>query len=199
VAIEVYKKTHAMLKKEFESTNDERFWSAGNACIVSTAILLGSKYSNVIDIPIKPIIETLRGMVKRARVIIFGARRNAEDILNAYTRENYGKFVIVKVVNGNLEAMLGNGGVVDQSLTRSQIAGRVDHDVTPGWIDYYIEEAQLRSHCVSMSFGYSNFKRQMEAMKEYKIEYLEKKNILAKTRGPSMRVNVMKISRRADA
>ena len=199
VAIDVYKKTHTMLKKELESTDDERFWSAGNACIISTVILLGSKYSNVIDIPVKPVIEVLRGMVQRARVIIFGARRSAEDILNAYTRENYGKFVIVKVVNGNLEAMLGSGGVVDQSLTRSEVAGRVDHDITPGWIDYYIEEAQLRSHCVSMSFGYSNFKKQMEALKDYKIEYLEKKNILYKTRGPAMRVNVMKISRRADA
>jgi hypothetical protein len=138
-------------------------------------------------------------MVDRARVIIFGTQRTAEDILNAYTRENYGKFVIVKNFNGTQEAMLGNGGIVDQSLTRSQIAGRVDHEIVPGWIDYYIEEQQLKSHCVSMSFGYSNFKAQMERLKGYMVSYHEKKNLLAKTKGPSMRVNVMKISRRVDA
>ena len=145
---DVYKKTYDSLKKEFNSTNDERFWSAGNACIVATTILLSSKYSNIIDIPVRPIVDVLRGMVDRARVIIFGTQRTAEDILNAYTRENYGKFVIVKNFNGTQEAMLGNGGIVDQSLTRSQIAGRVDHEIVPGWIDYYIEEQQLKSHCV---------------------------------------------------
>jgi len=196
---DVYKKTYDSLKKEFKSTNDERFWSAGNACIVATTILLSSKYSNIIDIPVRPVVDVLRGMVDRARVIIFGSQRTAEDILNAYTRENYGKFVIVKNFNGAHEAMLGNGGIVDQSLTRSQIAGRVDHDITPGWIDYYIEEQQLRSHCVSMSFGYSNFKKQMEALPTYMISYHEKKNLLFKTKGPNMRVNVMKISRRVDA
>jgi hypothetical protein len=93
--------------------------------------------------------------------------------------------------------MFCDGGVVDQTITRSQIAGRVDHNVTPGYIDYYIEIQQLKSHCVTMSFGFSEFKKQLENMKEFKIVYL-KKNMLAKTKGPSMRVNVMQISRRID-
>lgn len=194
---EVYKKTHESLKKEFESTNDERYWSAGNAAVVAVTILLGSKYSNVIDIPVGPVIKVLRGMVDRARIVVFGSRKSAEDVLNAYTRENYGKFIVVKDYNGKLEAMLGDGGVVDQSITRSQIAGRVDHNVTQGYIDYYIEEQQLRSHCVTMSFGYSEFKKQMESLKHFSVKYL-KKNMLAKTKGPSMRVNVMQISRRID-
>ena len=50
-----------------------------------------------------------------------------------------------------------------------------------------------------MSFGYANFKAQMERLKGYMVSYHEKKNLLAKTKGPSMRVNVMKISRRVDA
>jgi hypothetical protein len=194
---EVYKKTHEALKKEFASTNDERYWSAGNAAVVAVTILLGSKYSNIIDIPVGPVIEVLRGMVNNARLVVFGSKKSAEDVLNAYTRENYGKFVVVKDYNGKLEAMLGDGGVVDQTITRSQIAGRVDHNVTPGYIDYYIEIQQLKSHCVTMSFGFSEFKKQLENMKEFKIVYL-KKNMLAKTKGPSMRVNVMQISRRID-
>jgi hypothetical protein len=47
-----------------------------------------------------------------------------------------------------------------------------------------------------MSFGYSTFKKQMEALKGFKVNYIEKKNMLSKTKGPSMRVNVMQISRR---
>ena len=117
-------------------------------------------------------------------------------MLNAYTRENYGKFIVVKNFNGVLEATLGEGGIVDQSITRSQVAGRIDRGLNPGWIDYYIEEQLLRSHCVSMSFGYSTFKKQMEALKGFKVNYIEKKNMLSKTKGPSMRVNVMQISRR---
>jgi len=193
---DVFKKTHETLKKEFNTTNDERYWSAGNAAIVSVTILLGSKYSNLIDIPVKPVIEILRGMVDRARLVVFGARKSAEDVLNAYTRENYGKFIVVKNFNGVLQATLGEGGIVDQSITRSQVAGRIDRGLNPGWIDYYIEEQLLRSHCVSMSFGYSTFKKQMEALKGFKVSYIEKKNMLSKTKGPSMRVNVMQISRR---
>jgi hypothetical protein len=73
------------------------------------------------------------------------------------------------------------------------VAGRVEHDLTPMHIDYFIEEQQLKAHCVSMSFVYSEFKRQLESMPAYKIQYL-KKDMLAKTRGPSMRVNVMRIT-----
>ena len=47
-----------------------------------------------------------------------------------------------------------------------------------------------------MSFGYADFKKQMEA--QFKVTYT-KKDMLAKTNGPSMRVNVMHITRPADS
>jgi hypothetical protein len=46
-----------------------------------------------------------------------------------------------------------------------------------------------------MSFGYADFKRQMEAA--YMVSY-SKKDLMSKTKGPQMRVNAMKISRRID-
>jgi hypothetical protein len=193
-AIDVLKKAHAALKKEFASTNDERYWSAGNSCIVAATVLLGSKYANVIDLPVQPIIETLRKMVNNGRAALRGSKRNAEDILNAYTRENYGKFVVVKYVNGIVEASMGVDGVVDQSLTRTMIAGRVEHGRTLNSIDYFIEESQLKHHCSSMSFGYSDLINHLTAMPHYKISFA-KKNMLAKTRGPEMRMNVICISR----
>jgi hypothetical protein len=189
--------TNIALKKEFESHPDERFWSAGNSCIVTIAILLGKKYANIINIPVKPVIESLRKMVMDGRKAIKGNKRSAEDILNSYTREHYGKFVVVKYVNGKLETFLGAGNTIDQSITRSQVTGRVEHDATPNHVDYFIEVNQLKAHCVSMSYGYEDFKKEIEKIPTYKISY-ERKNILAKTRGPVMRVYVMHICRPID-
>jgi hypothetical protein len=194
VAKQVLMKTQANLETEFETNADERYWTAGNACILTIVQLLGKKYANLIDIPIKPIVEVLRLMVYSARGIIHGSKRNAEDVLNAYTRERFGKFVVVKNLNGVLDATLGGNGDIDQSLTRSDVAGRVEHGFTPGHVDYFIEEQLLKQHCVSMSYGYKDFKEQLERLPNYKIRYL-RKDMLSKTRGPTMRVNVMQITR----
>jgi hypothetical protein len=48
---------------------------------------------------------------------------------------------------------------------------------------------------VSMSFGYADFKKKIAA--QYAVNYV-KKDLLAKTNGPSMRVNVMHISRQSN-
>lgn len=189
----VLAETESALKAEFDCNNDERFWTAGNSCIVAMAVLLGKKYANILDVPIKPIIKVLKGMVDAGRRAIYGNVRTAEDVLNAYTRDNYGKFVVVESVDGIKQATLGGERTIDKSITRTMVAGRVEHDLTPGHIDYFIEEQQLKAHCVSMSFVYSEFKRQLELMPAYKIQY-PKKDMLAKTRGPSMRVNVMRIT-----
>jgi len=135
----------------------------------------------------------LKGMVDNAKSMVKDNVRCAEDVLNSYTREYYGKMVVVKALEGALAASIGEEGVIDQSITRSEIFGRVEHNVTPGHVDYYIEEQLLKKYCSSMSFGYSDFKKQLEAL--YTITYL-KKDLMSKTKGPQMRVNAMKISRR---
>ena len=194
-AKQVLDETKAKLKVEFESNEDERYWTAGNSCIIAVVQLLGKKYANIIDIPVKPIVEVLRMMVYSARGIIHSSERTAEDVLNAYTRERYGKFVMVKLsVEGKLIASLGGTEAVDESLTRSDIAGRVEKGFTPGHIDYFIEVQLLKQHCVSMSFGYNDFKDAIERLPNYKVQYV-KKDMLSKTRGPTMRVNVMQITR----
>jgi len=193
-AKQVLQDTQSRLEKEFEATNDERYWTAGNSCIIAMVQLLGKKHANLIDIPVGPIIDVLRLMVYSARGIIHGSKRTPEDVLNAYTREFFGKFVVVKAVNGTLNATLGGSGEIDQSLTRSDVAGRVEHGLTPGHIDYYIEEQLLKQHCVAMSYGYKDFKDGLERLPNFKINYM-RKDMLSKTRGPSMRVNVMQISK----
>jgi hypothetical protein len=194
VAKEVLAKTKTKLEAEFEANDDERYWTAGNSCIIAIIQLLGKKHANIIDIPVGPIIDVLRLMVYSARGIIHGSKRGAEDVLNAYTRERFGKFVVVKFTDGVLDATMGGVGTIDESLTRSDIAGRVEHGVTPGHIDYFIEEQLLKQHCVSMSYGYKDFKEHLEKLPNYKIKYV-RKDMLSKTRGPNMRVNVMHITR----
>jgi fibronectin type 3 domain-containing protein len=74
--------------------------------------------------------------------------------------------------------------------------GRVEHGFTPGHVDYFIEERLLKSYCSSMSFGFADFKRQLEKM--FTVTYMARKDMTAKTKGPQMRVAVIKISRRID-
>lgn len=192
-AIDVLEKTLKGLKDEFKATNDERFWNAGNSCIVAMVVLLGKKHMNIIDIPVKHVVASLLKMVQAGRAALKGSKRSAEDILNAYTRENYGKLIVVKYVDGVHEATLGGHGAIDESLTRSDIAGRVEHGVTPEHIDYYIEEGQLKKHCSAMSFGYSDMVDQLRKTPGY-IVRTQKKNMMARTRGPQMRMNVLWIT-----
>lgn len=181
----------AKVRKEFKFTDDERFWIAGCTCLVAGALLAAK--AGIVKYPTEGIITVLKGMVDSAKNMVRDNVRNAEDVLNSYTREFYGKMVVVKALEGTVAASLGEEGVIDQSITRSEIFGRVEHGVTPGHVDYYIEEQLLKKYCSSMSFGYSDFKKQLEAA--YNVTYL-KKDLMSKTKGPQMRVNAMRISRR---
>lgn len=187
----IYRTVRKKVKAEFGFTDDERFWISGCTCLVMGAIL--AKKANIASFPMEGIIGILKGMVNDAKNMVRDNVRTAEDVLNSYTREYYGKMVVVKALEGALAASIGEEGVIDQSITRSEIFGRVEHGVTPGHVDYYIEEQLLKKYCSSMSFGYSDFKKQLEAA--YNISYL-KKDLMSKTKGPQMRVNAMKISRR---
>ena len=188
---ELINKVETKVKAEFKLTDDERFWTAGCTCLIAGAVLANK--AGIVKFPLEGIIEVLKGMVDNAKAMIKGNVRTAEDVLNSYTREYYGKMVVVKALEGALAASIGEEGLIDQSITRSEIFGRVEHGVTPGHVDYYIEEQLLKKYCSGMSFGYSDFKKQMEA--EYNVSYL-KKDLMSKTKGPQMRVNAIKISRR---
>ena len=44
------------------------------------------------------------------------------------------------------------------------------------------------------SFVYEEFKRQLEKTPGYVVQYMPKKDMLSKTRGPTMRVKAMRIT-----
>lgn len=183
--------------KEMGATNDERFWMAGIACAVAAGIIMSDKHTGIVNIPMQPMLDTYRESVEYMRGSIKQNVRSAEDVLNAFTQEYYGNFIVIKqnALDGVL-AELGHGGTIDASTTRSNIMGRIEHGVTQGFIDYYIEERLLKMFCSTVSFGYSDFKKQLEAL--FAVTHMPKKDMTAKTKGPQMRVSVIKISRRMD-
>lgn len=181
---------------EFKATNDERFWMAGVGALVTAGLVMGSKHANIIDLPMAHIIAHLKTVVEGMRANMKHSAKNAEDVLNAYTRESYGNFIVIHEVVGGYMATLGledDQKINWRELTRSNVAGRIEHGITEGYIDYFIEEQLLKAYCSSMSFGYAEFKRQLSGM--CRVEFI-KKDMMARTKGPQMRVNVMKISRR---
>lgn len=196
VCATLFKKTRKRLSELLEERDGERFWFDGCAAIISFAISLGSKYANIVDIPIIKLIEhCITPLIQNGRKYVSLSHKSADDVLNSYTRERYGQLVVVRKSEASkmLEAVLGHGALIDETISRSNIAGRVEHDVTPGRIDYYIEIKLLRQHCAAMGFSFEQFKRDME--RKYHVEYLQKKDLLAKTKGPEMRVAAMRISK----
>ncbi len=198
VANEMYKRIYAKLKVKMEFTDDERYWHAACTEVVAAGILLGDNYAGLLNVPINGVVEALEQLVRKARGVMRRSVRTAEDVLNAYTRDNYGGFIVVRKMEGkSILTTWGDGSdTKDASITRSKVLGRIEHNtLQPGFVEYFIEEQLLKQHCVSMSFGYADFRKQLEAT--LKVTYT-KKDMLAKTNGPSMRVNVMHISRPAD-
>ena len=178
--------------KEFNATNDERFWMAGIGAIILTGAIFNEL--GIVKLPMKQIIGVFKKALGGMRGNIKASARSAEDVLNAYTRENFGHFIVVRNNESGIFAELGRGGEVDKFTTRSNIMGRVEHGFTPDHIDYFIEEQLLKAYCSSMSFGYADFKRQLAMA--FTVSHVGKKDMTARTQGPQMRVSVLKISRR---
>lgn len=193
VARDMLQKVHVRLAAEFNFTDDERYWHSGCATTVAAAILLGDKYAGIINLPVKGIVDALKKIVQNARSSFKQNATSAEDVLNAYTRDNYGGFIVIRKADGKLLAAWGDGETVDKSITRSKVLGRVEHGlIQPGFVEYYIEEQLLKRHCVAMSYGYDEFKEQM--IEKFAATFI-KKDMMAKTNGPNMRVNTIHLRR----
>jgi hypothetical protein len=187
----VYKEVEARLKVEFAIVDDERFWLAGCAAVVTAAILVGDAYAGIINLPVEGIIKALRGMVFEQRKLMSASVRTAEDVLSDYTTTFYGNLVVFSAADP-IGVRFGDDTLVEKNTLRNKVAGRVEHEVAPGFVDFYIEEQQLKAHCAAMGFSFSDFKRDIENI--YRVQYISKFDLLRKTNGPPMRVNVVKIS-----
>ena len=193
-AREIYKKMYTMLRTNVNATGDERFWVAGCAACIAGAVLVGPKYANIVDIPVGKVVRVFEDLIEEARLIVQSNKRGAEDVLNSYTREFFGNMVVVKInkATKRMETSFGDGGVIDKTITRSSVKGRVEHGAFADKISYFIEEQQMKAWCSNMNYGYRDFCKQLE--KVFTVRFC-KKDLLAKTNGPQMRVSAIQIIR----
>ena len=181
----------------YNAPNDERYWMAGVGAVVAASIIFGDKYTGLCNIPVQEIIEAYRRQIERQRESIRGGKRTAEDVLNAYVQEYQGKLVVVKYGDkAGPAAMFSDGTSVGRNTTRAEVMGRVEHGVAPGYVDFYIEERLLRAFCSNMSFSYTTFISEIRS--SFTVQQVPRKDMLAKTDGPPLRVNALKLTTIAD-
>lgn len=183
--------------EEYKAPNDERYWMAGVGAVVAAVLIFSDKHTGLANIPAKEIIEAYRRQIDHLRLCIKGGKRTAEDVLNAYIQEYQGKFVVVKFgEKAGPAAMFSDGTSVGKMTTKQEVMGRVEHGVSPGCIDFYIEERLLRSFCSNMSFSYTTFKAEIAHI--FSVYQAPKKDMLAKTDGPPLRVTALKLTANAN-
>lgn len=200
--IRIYNGVADKMRQEIGFVDEERYWHAGCTGIIAAAVLLGPKYANLLEVPVRELVAALQQIVVNAREVHEKSHRTADDVLNAYTRDNYGKFVVIKRdPTGGIAHNMG-ADFTGKTSTRNVVMGRIEQEMRDGIVEYFIEEKLLKMHCAAMSFGYADFKRQLvEKAKRittagglYQVTFGTKKDLLARTDGPSLRVTAMHLT-----
>lgn len=187
VARQVTKATYTEVFEKFGATGDERFWIAGCACILAGIRLASKHAANVIDIPYGKVAAYLYEVIKHMRLETGRMKRSALDVLNEFTKRNFGKLV---TVNDKIARI--SGIEVAETLDRRDLCGRVERNATDGLVDYYIEEKEIKAFCSSLSYGYAEFKRDLTAEKTLFRSGIHK-NLLHGTKGPVMSVKCLHV------
>ncbi len=178
---------YRMVKEEMGMDGDERYWTAAIAAILAMCILAGKKYANLVALPAAKMYDEMKAMVAHGRLAHKSNMRTAEDLLNEYTKEFYGSMIIVK----DNALILDGVDAGNANIRATKVMGRVEHHKSANVVDYFIAERDLRKFCTTMSFGYSDFKKELG--KTHRVEEL-RKDLLHGVRGPSYRTAVLKVS-----
>lgn len=190
-AKEVYNDSVEFVRRKLNFTDDERFCEAAIAANIAALRAVSSAHADIVDIPIAPIIESYRGMIERQRTALKRSVRSAVDIMHNYVRECYSKFIIVRILKNRASAHV-DGKPIEESPPLSSVVGRIEHDDDTGTVSMFIEENLMKGYCAAMCFGYNEFKRQLATERDYEVEY-GRKDLMAGTKGFSMRVQCLKI------
>jgi len=177
--------------REYAQADDsERFWTSDCASVIAGYVLAGPKYANVLDMPLAEIMRFLKSLVSEMRRIINTNKVFAIDVLNDYVREHHGQFV--KIQGDSPIAKLHNGAEIRPDSARSAIRGRVEYEVTAGFTDFFVEIRMLKAHCAEMNRSYIDFVHDLQGVATVAEV---RRDLLANTRGPSLRVKCLKITR----
>jgi hypothetical protein len=88
-------------------------------------------------------------------------------------------------------AMFQDNRNVTKQTTRGRVAGRIERDIRPGFNDFFIEIMTFKQYCGSRNKSYKSV---VEDLKKTMIVTESRRDLLAKTGGPEMRVNCLHIS-----
>jgi hypothetical protein len=195
----------AKVRSSFNSTDDERFWTATVGCAVAMSVLLGSKHgTGLVDLPMDMIMGEMRLAIERTRAKIKSGQRTASGVIDSYIQENYGKLLIVRYMEeGKRKITAELGGLEmarDVSVTRSQIAGRVEHDKTPGHTDLYIDKKAIARFANEMGFGWDTFLMKLKAdPQNVLVEVKMNKTMSSDTNVATYRADALRVMRKKNS
>jgi len=179
------------VRKKLNAPDVERFWVAGVGACLAGLILAGPKYANVFDFKVPAIFDSAYAQwVMNARSLMAANVQTAQDLLNSYTQEFHGKFVTLELKKGPMAVFQDNRNVTPQS-TRGRVAGRIEYDIRPGWVDYFIELTTFKRYCGERNHG---FNAVLTELRQSMVVREGRKDLLAKTGGPKMYVKCLLIS-----
>lgn len=197
LAQDVYERILARWRKVSGADDNERFWTSGIAAELTATVLCssgvdkktGRRFAGIIDFPYSKIEEFWLGIVQYMRSVINANSTSALDMLNSYTREYIGNFV---KIDGSMQATFSH--LLSGNTAKNAVRGRIEYDVNPGYVDYYIEVKLMKIHCAHVGYSYLEFVKELEG--HPKISVIEmRKDLLAGTKSPAMRVNCLRITR----
>lgn len=191
-AREVRQRCVDKFRKLINAADQERFWAEGCGTNIAGAVLCGPKYANIFEFDTKAIALEYVRWVEDARHLIASNVRNGVDLLNSFTREFHGQFVKFAKESGPT-ATWSDGRAIGRDSAKGKIAGRVEVDITPGWTDYYIDLATFKRYVAERNYSYSELFKELQ--KTMVVSDHHRKDLLANTGGPSLRVTCVKISR----
>ena len=172
------------------ASDDERVWTSSIAADMATTILLNSKHADIIDIPVSPIRDFWMGIVTTQRDIIRDNVSTAIDLIHRYIADNNGSFV--KVKSGLVTQALMDFGKLSPDSPKGAIRGRVEYNTATDTAMFFVEEKLLRVHCAAAGVGFTPFLAELGT--QAAVVPGMRKDLLAGTNGPSMRVKCVQIT-----
>lgn len=177
-------------RRHTSAPDSERYYTAGCAAILASVLLIGPDHANIIDLSFPRIRDALFSMVRRAREIIADNQVLAEDIVNAYVRENFGHFVKVSPTPGSI--MFGDGVALRPDSTKGRIMGRIEQEEN-GSAHIFIETRLMKQYCVTRNWSYLELKKRLRDESNIGRVVEERKNLLAGASGAPLRVQCLHV------
>jgi hypothetical protein len=192
-ARETYHRVVEKWRTLIEAEDAERFWVYGGAALITAAILTSPKHANLLSLSADKVMAFVKRMVDMSRLIQLSNTQNAEAVLAAFTKEHNGNMIKVGVPPG--APRMGSTMLPRHDSTKGRVVGRVEYDVRPGWVDYYIDIPTMKRFCSMRNWSYITFRDMLITARRGKGTVREvQRNLLKGTGGPSLNVACLHIA-----